>query len=250
MSKTDPASIPHSLHAASFPMRLNRYMAHRGMATRRKADELIAAGMVEVDGQRAKIGDRITHAGQSVVLHQEARHLQPELLYYAYYKPRGIITHSPQRGEWGIEAVSGLRGVFPVGRLDKDSEGLILLTNDGRVTERLLHPRFEHEKEYSVTVRESVAPSVLRKLEGGIEDEGERLTARKVTLVGRHQLTLVLTEGKKHQVRRMLAHCGLTVTELKRVRIMGVHLGSLKVGAARALTGKARQAFLESLGLE
>ncbi|TXH00847.1 MAG: rRNA pseudouridine synthase [Candidatus Moraniibacteriota bacterium] len=237
-----PSDIP-------FPMRLNRFMALKGLATRRKADELIAAGWVQLDGKVAKVGDKVVHDGQVVTLDERAEQSESEYVYYAYYKPRGIITHSPQHREQSIADVSGIRGVFPVGRLDKDSEGLIILTNDGRITERLLSPRLKHEKEYIVTVREVLPREIKKILEQGIEDGGERLTAEEVTLQGRHQLHMVLTEGKKHEIRRMLATFNLKIIELRRVRIMGVLLGALRPGEKRALTGKARRAFLEALGL-
>lgn len=233
----------------SFPIRLNRYLALRGLATRRKADELIEAGLVLVDGVVAKLGTKIEHADQRVSINRDIKSLRDGLVYFAYYKPRGIITHSPQGKEKGIREVVKIKDIFPVGRLDKDSEGLMVLTNDGRVTERLLHPRFEHEKEYIVTIRETWPSGVKERLEQGVEDGGEILKAKKVTLLNKHEANIILTEGKKHQIRRMLGNCHVTVTELKRVRIMGVHLGSLEPGEKRALTGKGRLAFLEALHL-
>lgn len=238
-----------SISVETFPMRLNRYMALRGITTRRKADELIAAGVVRLDGKVAKVGDKVARDDQVVTLDERAQSFEQELVYFAYYKPRGIITHSPQHRERSIADISGMKGVFPVGRLDKDSEGLIILTNDGRVTERLLSPKFQHEKEYMVTVREALPRDIKKTLEQGIEEGGERLTAKDVTPQGKHQLMITLTEGKKHEIRRMLSTLRLTITELRRVRIMGVLLGSLRPGEKRALTGKARRAFLEELGL-
>lgn len=238
------------LDPAQFPMRLNRYMALIGLATRRRADELIAAGLVTIDGRVAAIGERVESPRQSVSVAKRLKALDERLVYYAYHKPRGIITHSPQRGERSIESVSGLKGVFPIGRLDKDSEGLIILTNDGRVTERLLGPRYEHEKEYLVTVREPLPRDVSSRLLRGVEEGGERLSAKAVEPVGKHQLRVILTEGKKHQLRRMLAAMALTVTELRRVRIMGVLLGALKPGQHRLLAGPAKAAFLRDLGLK
>lgn len=230
-------------------MRLNRYLALRGFATRRKADELIAAGFVRIDGRVARVGERVERLDQEVIVGKEASLFQKDHVYYVYYKPRGIITHSPQGKEKAIGDVIAVKGVFPVGRLDKDSEGLMLLTSDGRITERLLHPRFEHEKEYVVTIQEMWPVEAKLLLEKGMVDNGERLTVKCVTLISKHQANLILTEGKKHQIRRMLASLRLTVTELKRVRIMGVHLGSLRPGEKRMLSGKAKESFLRDLGL-
>lgn len=232
-----------------FPIRINRYLALRGIATRRGADELIASGRVLIDGRRAKLGDRVESAGVNVEIVKSKKRVKKEHSYVAYYKPRGVVTHSPQEGEPSIEDISGFPGLFPLGRLDKSSEGLILLTDDGRVTERLLHPRFAHEKEYVVTVREKIHSQAKAILETGVESEGERLTARQVETLGPHTLKIILTEGKKHQIRRMLDVLHLTVEKLVRVRIMGVHLGALKSGQARTLKGSARASFLKSIGL-
>lgn len=230
-------------------MRLNRFMALKGIAARRKADELIAAGCVCVDGRVARVGERVEHPEAQIVMSPEAKIFASEYAYVAYYKPRGIVTHSPQGQEKSIEKVSGLKGVFPVGRLDKDSEGLILLTNDGRVTERLLSPRFQHEKEYLVTVKETLGAAVQRQLQAGIEDAGECLRAKRVVLLDRRRLSIVLTEGKRHQIRRMLGQLGFSVMELKRIRIMQIHLGSLKPGIYRTISGRAKAGFLRDLGL-
>lgn len=232
----------------SFPIRINRYLALKGFSTRRGADELIGAGLVRLNGKRAELGDRVASEADTVEILESGKS-KKEYAYIAYYKPRGIITHSPQEGERSIGEISGFSGMFPVGRLDKASEGLIILTNDGRVTERLLHPRFAHEKEYVVTVRENIGPSVKRLLESGVVSEGERLTAKRVAIMGPHMLSVVLTEGKKHQIRRMLSEVRLTVEGLVRTRIIGVYLGALKPGKARPLEGRAREMFLKEIGL-
>lgn len=233
----------------SFPIRINRYLALRGMATRREADELIKAGLVLIDGRRAALGDRIETKETEVRVLQDERAIPKQSLYIAYYKPRGVITHSPQHGERSIAEISGFPGTFPVGRLDKDSEGLIMLTNDGRITGRILDPAEEHEKEYLVEVREGVPQAVVKRLVSGVSSEGELLVAKKASIVGPKTLCIVLTQGKKHQIRRMLDRAHLTVERLIRIRIMGVHVGSLRPGQARVLEGAARAAFLKNLGL-
>ncbi len=231
----------------SAPMRLNRYLALHGIATRREADTLIEQGRVFVNGQKAELGMRVTDADDIAVEEANRR----KLVYIAYYKPRGIITHSPQGvKERAITDIVEMPGVFPVGRLDKASEGLIILTNDGRITERLLHPRFAHEKEYEVVVQESFDPKKLATLEQGVMDQGELLTAKKAFSTGKNTISIILTEGKKHQIRRMLSAIHLTVVSLKRVRIMQVHLGALKPGQSRPLAGMARASFLNDLELK
>ena len=232
---------------ATFPMRLNRYLAKQGIATRREADALIESGRIIVNGKKATLGMKVSETDQVTVENTNRRHHT----YLAYYKPRGIITHSPQgKREYSIADVTKKSNLFPIGRLDKDSEGLIILTNDGRITERLLHPRFAHEKEYEVTVQETIDKSKLPTLEAGIMEEGELLTAKSVRATGKDTLTIVLTEGKKHQVRRMLSAIHLTVIALKRVRIMNVFIGSLNPGQSRPISGAAREAFLADLGLQ
>ena len=232
-----------------YPIRINRYLALRGMATRRGADLLIEQGRVLIAGRRAVLGDKVEHATVLVEVTKGKKEEVQKLLYVAYYKPRGIITHSPQEHEESIDQISGFPGTFPIGRLDKDSEGLILLTNDGRVTERLLHPRFKHEKEYKVTVREDIPGNLKRILEDGVYNAGEWLKAKKVIVVPPRTLHIILTEGKKHHIRRMLSEAHLTVERLIRTRVMDIHLGAIKPGKARVLEGAARKAFLKSIEL-
>ncbi len=232
-----------------YPVRINRYLALRGLATRRHADELIEAGLVLINGKKAVLGDKVESAETLVEVIKDKKQPQKKLQYIAYYKPRGVITHSPQDYEQSIEEVSGYPGTFPIGRLDKESEGLIILTNDGRITERLLHPRFKHEKEYTVTVREDIPSNLKRVLEDGVYNAGDWLKAKKVVVVPPHTMHVILTEGKRHHIRRMLSEAHLTVEKLVRTRLMEIYLGALKPGKGRVLEGAARKAFLKSLEL-
>lgn len=229
-----------------FPLRINRYLALRGIATRKAADALISAGKVLINGQPAELGTKVT--ADDIV---EVKQIGPARVYryFAYYKPRGIISHSPKRGERAIADIFSEKGVFPVGRLDKASEGLIIVTDDGRITERLLHPRFVHEKEYEVRVQEEIPANIAERLIAGIESEGDMLRAKKVKKIGRSELSIILTEGKKHQIRRMLSALHLTVKELRRLRIMNICLDALGPGEARRIAGTERDAFLKELGL-
>lgn len=229
-----------------FPVRINRYLALQGIATRKAADALIAAGKVFINGVPAALGTKVT-AEDVVEVKRSGKERTHR--YIAYYKPRGIITHSPERGEKAIADIFSEKGLFPVGRLDKASEGLIILTDDGRITERLLHPRFVHEKEYEVIVQEAVPAGIEAKLVAGIESEGELLRAKHVKKIGRSTLGIVLTEGKKHQIRRMLAALHLTVKELRRLRILNLRLGDLAPGEGRVLAGRELNTFLTEIGL-
>lgn len=234
-----------------FPMRINKYLAHRGFATRTGADALIEAGKVFVNGKRAKIGMQILAEDTVEVRGREAQSYR----YILYYKPRGIITHSPEGDEVDIltriQKDHGIRGVFPIGRLDKDSEGLMLLTNDGRITERLLNPHAAHEKEYEVIVDKRVTGYFLKKLSFGVNIEG--YTTKPAVTTGdprnEHKFNITLTEGKKHQVRRMCAALGYQVKSLKRIRIMSLHLRPLRVGQYRELNSREITILCGTLGL-
>lgn len=225
-----------------FPMRINKYLAHKKYCTRREADTLIASGKVTVNGKRAQLGQQITET-DVVTVSQKQKNYQ----YYAYYKPRGIITHSPQKGEEAIADIMPLPGVFPIGRLDKDSYGLIMLTNDGRITDALLHPDKEHDKEYVVEVDKELPNNFDTKMGKGVNIEGYTTRPCTVKVTSPKKFSIILTEGKKHQIRRMCAAFDLSVRELKRIRILNVTLGNLKPGEHRMLKGEEREKFLSLL---
>lgn len=228
-----------------FPMRINKYLALKQYSTRRGADELIDAGKVYINGKRAVLGDKV-HESDTV----EVRSAKRSYRYFAYHKPRGIITHSPQGSEKEIADVAGIEGVFPVGRLDKDSSGLIILTDDGRVTERLLSPDNDHEKEYRVTVREKLRPSFATHMEKGVDIGGYKTKPCRVHVLGDRAFTIVLSEGKKHQIRRMCAALHVDIESLERVRIMNIGLSGIKPGAYRELKGAELREFLGSIGID
>lgn len=234
----------------TFPVRINKFLAARGIASRREADELIAKGSVLVNGVPAEVGQKIAHGDEVDVVGKTKTKS-----YYAYYKGRGIITHSPDEGETDIAARLakdyGITHVAPIGRLDKDSEGLIILTNDGRVTGPLLDPERDHEKEYEVLVDKPISGMFIRAMAAGVDIEGYRT---KPAQVEKHpksdkRFTIILTEGKKHQIRRMCAALGYQVQSLKRVRIMNIELGKLKPNQYRKLAGPELETLLRELRL-
>jgi len=228
-------------------IRINKYLAGKGYATRRGADELIGQGRVFVNGKPARLGDKVTDTDTVEVRFGRRK---PVYRYYAYNKPRGVVTHSPGEGEMDIKQVlPELAELFPVGRLDKDSHGLIILTDDGRVTERLLSPHREHDKEYVVRTKLPLRPSVKARLEEGVLIEGYQTKPAKVRILGENTASITLTEGKKHQVRRMVVALGNEVVDLKRVRVLNVSLGKLKAGEARPIEGDELNEFLNRLGL-
>jgi 23S rRNA pseudouridine2604 synthase len=229
---------------AVYPMRINKYLAHKNLCTRREADTLIQAGKVLINGRKAVLGDKVAEADQVKVLFRQKKYR-----YFAYNKPRGVITHSPQEDERDIRQSIPIQGVFPVGRLDKDSQGLIILTDDGRVVDKLLNPEYDHEKEYVVTTREPLAQNFREKMERGVHIEGYKTRPCKVKILGGKKFSIVLTEGKKHQIRRMCAALGYAVADLERIRVMNVTLQSLHSGRHRELKGSELSKLLTSLGL-
>lgn len=233
-----------------FPIRINKYLAHTGVASRREADELIATKKVLVNGKPAIIGQSITESDDVTIVGKTKAKS-----YLAYYKGRGVITHSPAAGETDIATRLakdyGITHVTPIGRLDKDSEGLLLLSNDGRITGPLLNPEASHEKEYDVTVDKPVSGMFLRVMAQGVDIEGYRTKPAHISSHAHNdkRFTLTLTEGKKHQIRRMCAALGYQVQTLKRVRIMNIELGKLKPNQYRRIQGVELLTLLKQLGL-
>jgi len=234
-----------------FPMRINKFLAHRGFSTRRGADVLIEKRKVFVNGKPAVMGQQVTADDLVEIKDFDTSHYR----YILYYKPRGVITHSPEGDEVDIltriKKDHNLSGLFPIGRLDKDSEGLMILTNDGRITERVLNPTEEHEREYEVLVDKKVTPNFLKHLSEGVNIEGY-LTKKAKAVASKAQtnmFSITLTEGKKHQVRRMCAAFGYQVKQLKRTRMLNFELKNLKSGAFYELKPKEFKKFQSELGL-
>ncbi len=222
--------------------RLQRALARAGFGSRRSCEELISAGRVKVNGRLATLGDKVDPTRDVVLLSGATVNLDPNVRYLALHKPAGVVTtmRDPQ-GRRDIRAfVPDEPRVFPVGRLDLDSEGLLLLTNDGDLAEALTHPRYGVEKEYLVEVQGTPTPKHLGALRRGVELDDGPARAASVRIVDargeRGQLALVMTEGRKREVRRLLAAVDLPVARLVRVRIGPISLGRLKAGAVRDLT--------------
>jgi len=214
----------------SEPIRINKYIRDKGLASRREADELIAVGKVLVNGRQATTGMMVKE-GDRVELKNSGVKKQ----YLAYYKPRGLPTQGFE-GEESVIAEWRNKGLFPVGRLDKESEGLLILTNDRLLTAKLIGENSGMEKEYLVRTRENLRGGVEKIFAGGMKTKPlGRLLPAKAEILGRSEIRITLKEGKKHQIRVMLAELGYTVTSLKRLRIGGVLLGKLKPGAVREL---------------
>lgn len=235
--------------APVFPMRINKYLALEGHATRREADTLVEKGLVFVNGKRATVGEKVTATDTIEVKGRGAK----QYVYLAFNKPKDVITLATTKGEKDIISllpsdVKRLR-LFPLGRLDKASSGLILLTNDGRVTDRLLNPLYDHTKTYDVTTKLPLRPSFAEHMEKGVDIEGYVTKPTHVEVVGENRFRITLTEGKKHQIRRMVVAMHNEVKDLRRTGIMNISLGKLQAGEYRRLSDKELATFLTSLGL-
>jgi len=217
--------------------RLQKVLARAGVASRRKAEELIRAGRVTVNGRVAALGD-VADPGDDVRLDGRPLPRPERSVTYLLHKPRGLVTTaSDELGRPTVmDLVPAVPGLHPVGRLDLDSEGLLLLTTDGDLTLRLTHPRYRHEKEYRVwTDPPDVSDEALSRLTSGVTlEDGPARAERAERAPG--GAVVVLREGRKRQVRRMLAAVGHEVVRLKRTRVAGLELGDLPVGRFRELT--------------
>jgi 23S rRNA pseudouridine2604 synthase len=232
-----------------YPMRINKYLATRHISTRREADEIIKSGRVKINGRTAVLGDKVM-ANDEVVVHKNVLK-DRKFVYLAFNKPKEIITHSPQRGERSIENITKLKEkVFPVGRLDKDSHGLIILTNDGRITDRLLNPDYHHEKEYVVKVDRTISPGFIKQMESGVVlGDGYQTKKCQVEKIDKQTFSIILTEGKKRPIRRMCEKLERKVIDLKRIRIMNIRLNDLKSGQHRNIEREELKLFLKKIGM-
>jgi len=230
-----------------YPVRINRYLALLNISSRREADEIIKKGLVTVNGRIAKLGDKVNECDAVKV--NRKKYIKRNL-YFAYYKPYGVVTHTSKEGQKSIREVGNFpEGVFPLGRLDRNSHGLIILTNDGRITDKLLNPEYEHEKEYLVKINKKVNNFFLKHMRQGIDLEDFRTKPCKVKEVGTGTFLIALSEGKKHQIRRMCAALDCEVVDLKRIRIMNIKLGNMKPGEKKIIEGKELKIFLKGLGI-
>jgi 23S rRNA pseudouridine2605 synthase len=223
--------------------RLQRLLARAGYGSRRSCEELIVQGRVTLNGSVATLGDRADPLEDEIRVDGLEVNLDPNVKYYAFHKPAGVVTtmRDPQ-GRQDISAFVPEEGprIFPVGRLDRDTEGLLLLTNDGDLANALTHPRFGVEKEYLAEVEGVPTPKHLGRLRRGVELEDGHARAKSARVAGRSgdrgAVRLVMAEGRKREVRRLLAAVGLPVTRLVRVRVGAVRLGGLPPGEHRELT--------------
>jgi 23S rRNA pseudouridine2605 synthase len=236
--------------------RLQRVLARAGYGSRRVAEELIAGGRVRVDGEVAELGRRVDPGRDRITVDGAPVPADPGLRYFAFNKPRGVTStlRDPHAAESLAAYLPSGPRVYPVGRLDRESEGLLLLTNDGELAHRLLHPSFGVEKDYLVEVAGEISRDAVRVLTTGIELEDGVARALRVNDVrrahGRSSLTMVMGEGRKREVRRMLAAVGFPVRRLVRTRQGPVRLGRLRPGESRALDRREVGELYREVGLD
>lgn len=233
-------------------VRLQKFMAECGVASRRKSEELIEMGKVKINGHVAQIGDKVNPKRDIVTVRGKRINKADRMYYFMLNKPRGYVTTVSD--ELGRKTVMDLvdceARIYPVGRLDKDSEGLLILTNDGSFANALTHPKHNYAKVYRVTVRPSVNDEILDKLRNGIEIDGRMTAPCDVNIIteeeGRVVLEFILREGRNRQIRKMCEAVNLEVARLKRISIGPVKLGMLQTGKYRELTDNEVKKLLRS----
>jgi len=230
-------------------MRLQKFLSAAGVCSRRKGEEYIKAGRVAVNGQIvAELGAKIDPETDLVQVDGKAVQPSQSYVYIALNKPRGYVTSCSHPGEKIVmDLVDISQRVYPIGRLDKDSTGLLLLTNDGRLHHRLSHPSFDHEKEYDVSVAHPITDGALHKLAAGLPLMGTKTRPARIRRISEIRFRIILQEGKNRQIRRMVRKVGNQVTRLKRIRVGDVKLGRLPQGNWRYLTEKEEQHLLDQL---
>ena len=229
-------------------VRINKYFTEQGFCSRRAADRMIEDGRIRINGRVAVLGDQVTD-DDVVTVDGSVVKSRPRSVYLAYHKPVGVTSTTELHVEGNIlHAVGYPERIFPIGRLDKDSSGLILLTNDGDIVNRILRAQFGHEREYVVTVDRPYSPSFRRRMQQGVPVLGEKTRPCRTTKVDATTFRITLTEGRNRQIRRMCSALGYRVARLMRVRIMHIHLGELPVGKWRELSHRERDELLSAVG--
>lgn len=228
-------------------VRINKFLSEAGVCSRREADRQIEAGNVTIDGKIAQMGDRVSE-GQQVCFQGVPVKKEEEMILIALNKPAGIVCTAEKREKNNvIDYLNYPKRIYPVGRLDKDSEGLLLLTNNGDIVNKMMRSGNMHEKEYIVTVNRPVTDSFLHGMANGVPLVELNTTTRKcrVERTGKKQFRIVLTQGLNRQIRRMCEYFGYRVQKLVRVRIMNIELGNLEPGKYRDVTSQEYKRLLE-----
>ncbi|WP_420490068.1 23S rRNA pseudouridine(2604) synthase RluF [Neobacillus drentensis] len=231
-------------------MRINKFISESGQSSRRGADKLVSEGKVTINGKVAVMGSQV-EPGDDVRINGSQVRVAQNYVYIALNKPVGI-TSTTERHIKGniIDLVNHPLRIFHIGRLDKDSDGLILLTNDGDIVNEILRAENKHEKEYIVTVDKPITPEFLKKMAAGVEILGTKTLPCKVTQLSKFDFQIILTQGLNRQIRRMCSALGYGVVRLQRTRIMNIHLGNLPLGQWRDLSKKERNQLFADLNYQ
>lgn len=230
-------------------MRLQKFLSNAGVCSRRQGEEYIKDGLVKVNGEVVtELGTKVDPDIDRVEFRGKLIQAKVNLIYIALNKPKGYVTSCRQEGDKIVlDLIDISERVYPIGRLDKDSTGLLLLTNDGRLHHGLSHPSFDHEKEYEVTVARPISDGALRKMEKGMPILGTKTRPAEIKRITAKRFRIVLKEGRNRQIRRMVRKVGNQVTSLKRIRVSNIRLGRLAKGAWRYLSEKEKKDLLKIL---
>lgn len=217
-------------------IRLNKYLSEAGVCSRREADRLIESGKVTVDGKRAETGMKVNES-QIICVGKKQVKPQNEMVLLAVNKPVGIVCTEEKREKKNIiQFLKYPTRITYIGRLDKDSEGLLLMTNNGDIINKMMRAGNEHEKEYKVTVNKPITEEFIEKMANGVPILDTVTRKCKVEKIGKFKFRIILTQGLNRQIRRMCEYLGYKVTRLERVRVMNIELGNLKPGEYRTVT--------------
>ena len=217
-------------------IRLNKFLSESGVCSRREADRLIESGQVTVDGKRAEMGMKVTES-QTVRVGKKVIRPQDEMVLLAVNKPVGIVcTEEKKEKNNIIQFLKYPTRITYIGRLDKDSEGLLLMTNNDDIINKMMRAGNQHEKEYKVTVNKPITPEFIEKMAGGVPILDTVTRKCEVEMIGKYKFRIVLTQGLNRQIRRMCEYLGYKVTRLERVRVMNIELGNLKTGEYRKVS--------------
>lgn len=232
-------------------MRINKYLSAQGVCSRREADRLLEAGRITVDGVTAMCGQQVDDNSVICIDGSRISDEKPQDVLMAFNKPRGIVcTTTDNQGKNNIVDYIGYdKRIYPVGRLDKDSDGLILLTNNGEITDKILRSVNGHEKEYVVKVNKKITDTFLKNMADGVYLKELDVTTKpcSISRINNYTFRIILTQGLNRQIRRMCQESGYKVESLTRVRIMNIELGVLKTGEYRIIEGKEKTMLYESL---
>lgn len=229
-------------------VRINKFLGDAGLCSRREADRYIEEGKVKIDGVKAEIGSRVKPGSKVTFCGKPVQNREKKVLI-ALNKPVGIVCTTDSRDPNNIvDFINYPIRIFPIGRLDKDSEGLILLTNDGDIVNSILRERYGHEKEYIVTVNKDVTNEFVKSMSEGVPILDTVTKPCEVTVINKNTFRIILTQGLNRQIRRMCEHLGYRVTKLVRIRIMNITLGRLKTGNWRNITYKEMEELNRLIG--